>query len=136
MYDKKIAIVVQNDLPTWQKLNIVSFLTSGIAINFKETHGEDLVSKDGKKFLPFLKHPIVIYKADAKENLKRVFDRAMDRELNIGVFTKQLFDTRMGEENVAEISQHTAADLDLVGLIVYGDNKKVNKALDGLKFHD
>ncbi|MDQ1857004.1 hypothetical protein [Chryseobacterium sp. WLY505] len=26
--------------------------------------------------------------------------------------------------------------LDLVGIIVYGENKKVGKALDGLKFHD
>lgn len=136
MYDKKIAIVIQDDLQTWQKLNVVSFLTSGITTNFKETHGENLITKDDRKFLPLLKHPILIYKADTQESLQRAFSRASDRDLEIGIFTKQLFDTRMGEENVTEIAQHLSSELDLVGIIMYGENKKINKALDGLKFHD
>ena len=30
MFDTKIAIVVRDDLATWQKLNVTAFLTSGI----------------------------------------------------------------------------------------------------------
>jgi hypothetical protein len=30
MFDTKIAIVVREDLATWQKLNVTTFLTSGI----------------------------------------------------------------------------------------------------------
>jgi hypothetical protein len=30
MFDTKIAIVVSEDLVTWQKLNVTAFLTSGI----------------------------------------------------------------------------------------------------------
>ena len=30
MFDTKIAIVVREDLATWQKLNVTAFLTSGI----------------------------------------------------------------------------------------------------------
>ena len=29
MFDTKISIVVREDLVTWQKLNVVAFLTSG-----------------------------------------------------------------------------------------------------------
>jgi len=136
MNDKKIVIAILDDLATWQKLNVVSFLTSSIASRFPETHGEDLVTADGKTFLPLLKHPIVLYKATSQADLQRALRRSLDRELSIGIFTKPLFDTRTGEENVAEIAKYSVDDLDLVGLIVYGDNKKVNKAIDNLKFHD
>lgn len=136
MYDKKIAIVVKDDLLNWQKINVVSFLASGIAIQFPETHGEDFITADGVKFLPFLKTPILVYKAETQEKLQRAFLRSRDRELAIGIYTKPLFDTRSGEENVLEIASNTITDLDLVGIIIYGENKKVDKALDGLKFHE
>ena len=29
-FDTKIAIVVRDDLATWQKLNVTAFLTSGV----------------------------------------------------------------------------------------------------------
>jgi hypothetical protein len=136
MYDKKIAIVIKEDLLSWQKLNVASFLSSSVAIKFPETHGADFITADGAKFLPFLKHPILVYKADSKEKLQRAFQRARDRELEIGIYTEKLFDTRSGEENVEIISSQNSEYLDLVGIIIYGENKKVDKALDGLKFHE
>lgn len=136
MYDQKVAIVIIDTLLPWQKLNVVSFLAGSIAIRFPETHGAELITADHQSFLPFTKHPTLIYKADSTEKIQRAFNRARERELAIGIYTRQLFDTRSGEENVLEIAQHTVNDLDLVGIIVYGDRKKVDKALDGLKFHD
>ncbi|PZP43327.1 MAG: DUF2000 domain-containing protein, partial [Pseudopedobacter saltans] len=97
---------------------------------------EDFVTADGISFLPFIKNPTLVYKADSVKKLTRAFNRARDRDLAIGIYTRQLFDTRSGEENIVEIAKHKVDDLDLVGIIVYGENKKVDKALDGLKFHD
>lgn len=136
MYDKKVAIVIKDDLLIWQKLNVVSFLAGSIAIEFPETHGEDFVTADNVRFLPFIKNPTLIYKAETQEKLQRAFLRSKDRELSIGIYTKPLFDTRSGEENILEIAKQTTDNLDLVGFIVYGENKKVDKALDGLKFHE
>ena len=136
MYDKKVAIVLKDDLLPWQKLNVVSFLAGSIAIKFPETHGGEFITADNVTFLPFIKHPVLIYKAETTEKLQRAFLRSRDRQLAIGIYTKPLFSTRSGEENVSEIASHTVEDLDLVGIIVYGENKKVDKALDGLKFHE
>ena len=83
-----------------------------------------------------MKHPVLIYKAETKEKLQRAFSRSRDRELAIGIYTKPLFDTRSGEENVSQIASTRVDELDMVGIIIYGENKKVDKALDGLKFHD
>jgi hypothetical protein len=136
MYDKKVAVVIKEDLLSWQKMNVVAFLAGSIAIQFPETHGQEFVTADKVRFLPFSKHPVLVYKAETKEKIQRAFERARDRELAVGIYTDPLFATKSGEENVAEIAKRSVSDLDLVGIIIYGENKKVDKALDGLKFHD
>ncbi|WP_437918731.1 DUF2000 family protein [Sphingobacterium sp. LRF_L2] len=136
MYHTKVAVVILDDLLPWQKMNVVSFLAGSVALSFPEVHGEEFVTADGRRFLPFIKNPTLVYKADNSEKLKRAFKRASDRDLAIGIYTRPLFATRSGEENVIEIASKNVDELDLVGIIVYGENKKVDKALDGLKFHD
>ena len=135
MYKNKIAIVVLNDLAYWQKLNVTAFLSSSVAIAFPETHGAALLSASGTPYLPFLKHPVLVYAAETTEQMKRAFNRSQERELHIGVFTKELFSTKNEEGNLKEVAKHTDAELDLVGIIIYGENKKVDKAIDKLKFH-
>lgn len=135
MYDNKIAIVILNNLENWQKLNVTAFLASSIAIALPETHGAPLVSASGTAYLPFIKHPILVYGADNAEQLKRAFTRASERQLKIGVYTRELFATKNEEGNLAEIAKTVDDELDLVGIIIYGENRKVDKALDKLKFH-
>jgi hypothetical protein len=134
-YENKIAIVIKNDLENWQKLNVASFLASSVAIAFPDTHGKPFVNASNSKYLPFIKHPILIFKADTDAEIKRAFNRAKERELNIAIYTAPLFATKNEEENLIEIAKYNDEDQNLVGIVVYGEVKKVNKALDGLKFH-
>ncbi len=134
-YENKIAIVIKNDLQTWQKLNVASFLASSVAIQFPDTHGKAFVNASNSTYLPFIKHPILIFGAENSEQIKRAFNRAKERELHIGIYTEPLFATKNEEENLVEIAKYTDNEQNLVGIVVYGDVKKVNKALDGLKFH-
>ncbi|MFD2935049.1 DUF2000 family protein [Spirosoma flavum] len=135
MYDTKIAIVIRDDLPTWQKLNVAAFLASSVAIQFPQTHGQSFVNASGSTYLPFIKQPILIYKAENDLQMKRAFQRAKQRELALGIYTSPLFSTKNEEGNHVEIAKSTDEDQDLVGLIVYGENRKVDKALDGLAYH-
>jgi len=135
MYDHKIAIIIKNDLLDWQKLNAAAFLASSVAIQFPQTHGRAFTNASGSVYLPFIKHPILIYKAETDEQLKRTFKRAKEREINIGIYTKPLFATKNEEENHIEIGKATDEEQDLAGIVLYGENKKVDKAVDGLKFH-
>jgi hypothetical protein len=136
MNTEKIAIVILNDLASWQKLNVTSFLASSIAIAFPVTHGKQLIDAQGNAYLPFLKYPVLVYKADTQAQIKRAFGRAKDRDLSIGIYVQELFATKNESENLEVISQYSANDLNLVGIIIYGDSKKVDKALDGLKLHE
>ena len=133
--ENKIAIVIKNDLESWQKLNVASFLASSVAIQFPDTHGKPFINASKSEYLPFIKHPILIYKADTDAEIKRAFNRAKERELNIGIYTASLFATKNEEENLIEIAKYKDDEQNLVGIVIYGDSKKVNKALDSLKFH-
>jgi hypothetical protein len=132
---EKIAVVILSELKEWQKLNVVSFLASSIAIQFPEIHGQPFVNASNSRYLPFLKNPILIYSAGSIGEMKRCFQRAKDRNLSMGIYTRPLFATKNEEENHVEISKCTDDQQDLVGLVIYGDGKIVSKALDGLKFH-
>ena len=134
-YDNKIAIVIKDELEVWQKLNVASFLASSVAIKFPDTHGEPFINGSNSTYLPFIKHPILIFKANSDTEMKRAFSRAKERELHIGIYTAELFATKNEEEKLIQIANFTDENQNLVGIILYGDAKKVSKALDGLKFH-
>jgi len=133
--ENKIAMVISDDLQTWQKLNVASFLASAVAIQFPETHGEKFVNASGSHYLPFIKHPILIYKADSSPDIQRAFNRAKERGLHVGIYTESLFGTKNEAENHMEIAKFSDQNQILVGIVIYGESKKVSKALDGLKFH-
>jgi hypothetical protein len=134
-YENKVAMVIKNDLMDWQKLNVASFLASSVAVKFPETHGKAFVNASESEYLPFIKHPILVYKADDQAQINGAFQSAKQRDLDIGIYTKPLFSTKNEDENHVEISKCTDENQELVGIIIYGENKKVNKALNGLKFH-
>lgn len=135
MTNTKIALVIKNDLLSWQKLNVASFLTSAVAIKFPEVHGKPFVNASGSQYLPFIKHPVLVYKAEDESQLKRAFLRAKERNVHIGIYTEPLFATKNEEENHVVVSKCTDDEQSLVGIVMFGENKAVNKALDGLKFH-
>jgi hypothetical protein len=135
MYENKVAIIIRGDLQHWQKLNVAAFLGGSIAIKFPETHGRELVTASGSEYLPFIKHPILIYNAEDSQKIRRAFQRAKERDLKIGIYTQALFSTKNEEGNLIEIAKHTDEEQGLVGIILYGENKKVDKAVKDLKFH-
>jgi hypothetical protein len=40
MFDTKIAFIVRNDLATWQRMNVVAFLATGVVFAVLEILGE------------------------------------------------------------------------------------------------
>ena len=135
VYESKIAIIIKADLLEWQKLNIAAFLASAVAIKFPEIHGRPFVTASQSEYLPFIKNPILIYRAENDQQLRRAFVRAQERGLSIGIYTSPLFATKGEEGNLLEIAKLPDEEQDLVGIVLYGENRKVDKAIDGLKFH-
>ena len=134
-FDTKVAIVLLEDLPVWQKVNAAAFLVSGIAGSTPQLVGEAYVDGSGNRYLPMLRQPILIYAADGA-GIRRAYERAMAREVEeLSIFTRELFSTPHDEANRAAVAAVPADALDLVGIALRADRRIVDKVLDKLRPH-
>ncbi len=132
-FDTKIAILLRDDLETWQKLNVTAFLSSGVAAN-PELLGEPYCDADGTLYTPMFRQPVMVFAAD-KAVLKAAHERAVARGLPVAVFTAELFGTGHDGANRAAVAAVPRAGLDLVGIAVHGPRNAVDKVLKGGELH-
>jgi hypothetical protein len=133
-FDTKIAVVIRSDLEAWQKLNVASFLTSGIAAAFPECIGEAYEDGSGTRYLSLIGQPILIYGAD-RPALTRALERALARGVKPAVYTEDMFKTTHDAANRDAVKALIRAELNLVGLAMRAERKVIDKIVDGLKFH-
>src|SRR3984885_1775188 len=133
-FDTKIAVVIRTDLEAWQKLNVASFLTSGITAAFPECVGEPYQDGSGTPYLSLIGQPILIYGAD-RPALSRALDRALARNVTPAVYTEDMFKTTHDAANREAVKAVARTDLNLVGIAMRADRKVIDKIVDGLKFH-
>lgn len=133
-FDTKIAVLLRDDLETWQRLNVTAFLVSGIAGTRSEVVGQPYEDADGTPYLPMFRQPVLVFSGDAGL-LTTAHGRALDRGLDLAVFTADLFATGNDDDNRAAVKAVGRDKLDLVGIAVYGPKNAVDKALKGAKLH-
>jgi hypothetical protein len=133
-FDTKIAVVLRDDLAVWQKANVTAFLVSGIAGTAPDTVGEPYRDDSGNQYLPMFRQPVMVYAADAA-GIRRAYERAMQRGVELAVYTRELFTTDHDEANRAAVVSVAAEDLDLAGIAFRADRKVADKVVDRLRPH-
>ena len=130
----KVAVLVRDDLQTWQRLNVTAFLVSGITAAFPELVGDEYEDADGTTYLPLLGLPVVVLEADAA-TLRAAHQRALGREIAMSVYTAEMFGTGNDRDNRAAVRAVARDDLDLVGLALHGPRNGVDKSVKGARLH-
>lgn len=130
----KIAVAVRDDLETWQKLNLTSFVVSGIGSRHPELIGDPYVDGSEREELPKFAIPVLIYAGD-RPAVRRAFLRAIERDLTVSVYTDELFATGNDIDNRSAVAAVTTDELSVAGFAVAGDRKQVDKVFDKLRFH-
>lgn len=133
-FPTKIAIVVRDDLESWQRLNVTAFLSSGVAAAVPELIGEPYVDGGGATYLPVFGQPVLVFEA-TKDVLTAAHGRALGRGLPMAVFTSDLFSTGNDDDNRAAVAAVVTAELDLVGIAVHGPRNAVDKVTKGARMH-
>jgi len=134
-FDTKIAVVIRTDLEPWQKLNVASFLTSGIAAAFPECIGEPYADGSGTPYLSLIGQPILIYGAPDRAAMSRALERALARSVRPAVYTEDMFKTTHDAANREAVRAVARTDLNLVGIAMRAERRVIDKIVDGLKFH-
>jgi hypothetical protein len=130
----KVAILVRDDLATWQRLNVTAFLSSGIAAANPQLIGEPYRDADGGRYLALLGLSTLVFEAD-RNTLARARERAVIRNLTVAIYVQDMFSTGYDAANRGTTEQVPAADLDLVGLAVHGPKGQVDKISKGAHLH-
>jgi hypothetical protein len=133
-FDTKIAVLVRDDLETWQRLNVTAFLVSGITAAQPQLIGDPYEDADGTAYLPLLGQPVVVLEADAA-TLKAAHARALGRQLPMSVYTREMFATGHDLANRAVVRAVPRDELDLVGIAVHGPRNGVDKTVKGSRLH-
>ncbi|MFI1723245.1 DUF2000 family protein [Streptomyces sp. NPDC020489] len=133
-FDTKIAVLLRADLEPWQRLNVTAFLVSGLGTTVPEVVGKPYEDGDGVAYLPMFRQPVMVFEG-TKETLTAAHARALSRALPCSVFTSDLFTTGNDRDNRAAVRAVGTAELDLVGLAVYGARNGVDKVVKGARMH-
>ena len=134
-FDTKVAVVVRDDLATWQRLNVTAFLMSGItAAAGPAAIGEPYRDADDREYLPLLVQPVLVFAAD-RAKLQLVRERAERREIRVALYTADMFETGNDADNRAAVRAVPTAALDLVGLALRAPHRDADAVLRGLKRH-
>ncbi len=132
-FDTKIAVILREDLPVWQKLNMTAFLVSGIAAT-PGVLGENYEDASGNIYLPMFVQPVLVFSATG-DQLRAVYQRLLEQKARFSVFTEELFSTGHDEDNRAAVKAVQSQDLKLTGLALREPKKVVDAAVKGLSLH-
>ena len=102
-FDTKIAVLLRDDLATWQRLNVTAFLASGVADEWPQRSGSPTRTPTRRRTSRCWGSRCIVLEADAAM-LRAAHERALRRDLTVGVFTADLFRTGNDDDNRAAVA--------------------------------
>ncbi|WP_434584987.1 DUF2000 family protein [Klebsiella sp. R390] len=134
MFDTKIAYILRDDLPTWQRLNVVAFLATGIASAAPEILGQPYIDSLGRTYGNMSGQPMLIFEANL-DKLKTVHRKALERGVTLIPYIHAMFSTGHDEANREVFRAADGDNLDLVGIGLRGPKREVDKVIKGIALH-
>ncbi|MEK1890165.1 MAG: DUF2000 family protein [Phyllobacterium sp.] len=134
MFDTKIAIVLRDNLATWQALNVTAFLTSGIVAQSPDVIGEPYRDREGNIYNPLSVQPVIVLAAD-QSTIATIHRRSLDRDLRTCLYVEEMFSTGHDSANRAVFAQFAPSDAKVVGIAMRADKKLVDKITKGARMH-
>jgi hypothetical protein len=134
MFDTKIAIVLRNNLASWQKLNVTAFLVSGIVGQYPDVIGEPYRDRSGNLYNPLSVQPMIVLSAD-DVTIAAIHRRALERDVTSSLFIEGMFATGHDAANRDVFAQFSPEDARVVGIGFRAEKKIVDKITKGAVMH-
>jgi hypothetical protein len=134
MFDTKIAIVLRDDMATWQALNVTAFLTSGIVAQSPDVIGEPYRDRAENVYNPLSIQPVIMLAAD-QGTLSTIHRRSLERGVRTCLYIEEMFSTGHDAANRAVFAQFAPDDAKVVGIAMRAEKKLVDKITKGARMH-
>jgi hypothetical protein len=128
-FTKRIAIVVNRDLPAWKAMNTVGHIAAyfGNKMDAPFDTGEFFTTKDNVGLPRNSQFPIIIFKAKSAQ-LTTLMNRVKDMENVHGMyFVKEMIDTGDDSELEELIRNQNVDDISYYGVGMFGDTEILKK---------
>ncbi|MGA1802667.1 DUF2000 family protein [Rhizobium sp. HT1-10] len=134
MFDTKIAVVLRDNLASWQALNVTAFMVSGIVGQHPGIIGAPYRDHAGNLYNPLSVQPIIVLSADAA-TLGMIHRRSLERGVTTSLFIEEMFTTGHDEANREIFAHFAPEDASVVGIALRADKKIVDKITRGARMH-
>ncbi len=127
-FNKRVVIVVNKELETWQMANSVAHMSAYMGNQLSKDQfdtGDFFLTHDGKKLPRNSQYPIIIKRSNEKD-LHKLLGKVRDAKLKHHVFIKEMQDTTNDQEIVEALKTQTEQDTGFYGIAIFGDNEAVN----------
>ena len=126
------------DIPGWSKLNAAAHLSASFAARMgkKLFEIEETVTTDGQKVPMNIRHAIMMKKTDDRAKLIQLKKDAEALGFEVTCFTEEMRDSRNDKEVKEKQEQKALADIQFLGILVFGEMKKIEKLTEQFSFAD
>lgn len=125
-FTKRFAIVVRNDLPSWQAMNALAHIAAylGNKLEGGFDTGEYFETRDGAKHPRNTQYPIVALSADPKD-LPGFIQEVRGSGLPYLGFIREMIETTDDQEIVGILKEKNDSEIEYLGIGVFGPNEVV-----------
>ncbi|MEI6887065.1 MAG: lysine--tRNA ligase [bacterium] len=123
-----ILINKEAKLEKWQELNTVAHLSGSLALRegTKLVLQDTIETKDGEKIKLNIQHAIMLKEIDTGKEILEVRDQAKKLGLKVVEFTREMIQTTNDKKVIAETSKKDLKDLEILGILIFGDKETVD----------
>ena len=134
MFDTKIAVVLRDDLQTWQALNVTAFLSGGLAGENQTIIGEAYRDRMGNNYNALIRQPIIVLSA-CENTIQKIHQRSLTHGVKSSLYIEEMFSTGHDAANRAVFAEYDPEDAKVVGIALHSDKKIVDKITKGAKMY-
>ena len=122
--EKKAIIAVSNKLPVGLKANIAAVLCMSLGKSYPDLVGPPAITRDGVTITGITTIPVPILEA----NPEQLFDLFNANSLDLVVpFNEAAMTTKNYSDYQAKLLESQSEELQVHGILLYGDRKTINK---------
>lgn len=134
MFDTKIAVVLRDDLQTWQALNVTAFLSGGLVGENQTIIGDAYRDRMGNNYNVLIRQPIIVLSA-CENIIQKIHQRSLTRGVKSSLYIEEMFSTGHDAANRAVFAEYNPEDAKVVGIALQSDKKIVDKITKGAKMY-
>lgn len=134
--ENQIAVIILNagaNLAGWQRMNTVAHLSASFAgtAGKKLFKYESAKTADDKDIKLNIQHAIMIKEMDSNDAVKSVIARAGEQGLAVAEFTREMIETTNDNKVLAMTKEKNFADIEYLGVLVFGPKSLVEEVSEG-----